>query len=732
MEARKGYLLIALSLFLLIPPARTEDRPKVGLVLAGGGAKGAAHIPILKLIDELEIQIDLIAGTSAGGIVGGLYAAGYSGAEIESVFDTADWNDLFSDKAPRNSQPYFEKRLDGRYQLELPLRKGIPSTPRGLISGQKFYDLFSSLTFPLAGDIDFDTLPIPFRCLAVDIVSGKEVVLKNGSLARAMRATMSIPTLLAPVEWDGCLLVDGGVLNNLPVDVAKDMGAEIIIAVDLASPLSPQEELATAEKILGQTLQTVELEQKKDKLADVDVLIWPDLRGLSSTDYFFPEKMAQIKDRGEEAALKARPALLALQAKFGLKRSPRSRGRAFAPSARRTLGSVVISGNQKIPASFIARLFGLKAGDRVDAARVSFQVNELYALGYFENVQNDVFRGEDDKIDLHLTLRERPRANLRLGLGYNSYRNLVAAAGLYATNLPFPGLRLENELEVAGLTRFFSKISYPTKTLDFPVYPMAYLRYKNVPTRLYGGAGEVITSYRDRSFSLGGGLGFLLKKSLNLELAYELEWMNIRSQPAFSPLEPLPELKPELRKVELGATIDTLDDLRLPKNGFYLRALYEGSYKSLKSDMAYELAEASADIYATFRKKHTLRLYGYWGTSRGNIPFYKHLNEGRPGTFVGMDYDQLQGNRLKILRGEFRYDYTNLVQFKIMANIALDLEQRWPDVTYTPGVLWGAGTGVVIDSPLGPLELVVALGSKGVDDPATVQALAYLELGARF
>jgi NTE family protein len=731
-EGRNRYFLIAFSLLFLVPPAHSEDRPKIGLVLGGGGAKGAAHIPVLKLLDELDFPIDFIAGTSAGGIVGGLYAAGYSGAEIEELFAGADWSDLFSDRPQRDLQPYFEKRLDGRYQLALFPLKGIPSTPQGLVSGQKIFDLLSSLTFPLAGDIDFDELPIPFRCLAVDIINGKEVVLKSGSLARAIRATSAIPTLLAPVEWDEYLLVDGGVLNNLPIDVVKDMGADIVIAVDLAGPLSTREELATAEKILGQTLQTVELEQKKDKMGQVDLLIWPDLKGLSSTDYFFPEKMAQIKERGEEAARQARPALRALQEKLGLRRSPQSRARSMNPTGKRVLGSIVVTGNNKIPASFIAKLFGLKTGDLVDAKRISRQVNELYAVGYFENILYDIFPGDSDRIDLRLTLRELPRSNLRLGLHYDGYHNLIAAAGFFATNFPFPGLRLENELEVAGRTRFFSKISYPTKTLDFPVYPLAYLSYQNIPKRIYWEAGEILASYRDRSFALGGGLGFLLKKSLNLELAFEQEWMNIRPQPAFYPLEPLPDLKPELRKVELRATIDTLDDFRIPKNGLYLKAVYEGSYKSLGSDTAYELAEASADIYATFREKNTLRLYGYWGTSRGDLPFYKHLNQGRPGTFVGMGYDQLQGNAMKILRGEFRYDYTNLVQFKVMANVALDLEQRWPEVTYAPGILWGAGTGVVINSPLGPLELVFSLGSNGAGDPNTLQTVAYLELGARF
>lgn len=732
MKGRKSYCLVALSLLLLIPTLRSETRPKIGLVLSGGGAKGGAHIPVLKLLDELEFPVDFIAGTSAGGIVGGLYAAGYSGAEIERILDEIDWDDIFSDRPPRRLQPFFEKRLDGRHQLVLFPRGGIPSTPQGLISGQKFFNYFSSLTFPLSGDIDFDRLPIPFRCLAVDIISGTQVVLKNGSLARALRATMAIPTLLAPVEWGEHLLVDGGLLNNLPIDVVMDMGADIIIAVDLAGPLSSREELATVDKILGQSLQAVELDQKKDKLDKVDVLIRPDMKGLSSADYFSPEKMARIKQQGEEAAREARPSLLALRERFGLERRPPLRARIIAPDQKRLLGHVLITGNDKIPASFIIKLLGLKTGQRADAAEIGRKIDELYALGYFETIQYDIFPGQGDSIDLRLVLRERPRANVRLGLRYNGYHNLVAAAGLYSTNFPIPGLRLENELEFAGLTRFFSKISYPTETLDFPVYPLAYLRYKNVPTRFYGDDGEVLTSYRDRSFSLGGGVGFLLKKSLNLEIVYEQEWMNIRSQPAFFPQDPNLEFKADLRKLGLQATIDTLDNPRLPENGLYLRALLEGSYESLGTATAYERAEAWADIYTTFRAKNTLRLYGYWGASRGDLPFYKRLNQGRPETFVGMGYDQIQGDSMKILRGEFRYKFTNFVHFKIMANVALDFEKRGLDAIRPPGALWGAGTGVVIDSPLGPLDLVFSLGSKGISDPGTLQAVAYLELGARF
>jgi NTE family protein len=732
--AKNGRLLFSLCLLLTFSPsAHPQDRPKVGLVLSGAGAKGVAHLPILKLLDELDFPVDYIAGTSAGGIMGGLYAAGYSGAEIERIISALDWVDLFSDRPPRGLTPYFEKRLDGRYQLEFPLRKGLPSTPRGLIAGQKFYNLFSSLFFPLTGDLDFNDLPIPFRCVAVDIITGKQVILDRGSLARALRATMAIPTIFAPVEWEEYLLVDGGLLNNLPVDVVKDMGAEIVIAVDLANPLSTREELATAEKILGQSLQVVEVEQKKGKMDKVDLLIWPDMKGLSSTDYFSPDRMARIRERGEEAARKAQPALEALKEKHGLSRAlGKDTEIPLGRDQKRTLGQVVFTGNTKIPSSFIAKLFGLKPDDIVDAALITRQLNELYSLRYFEDIQYDVFPGEAKRIDLRLSVRELPRGNFRVGLRYDNYHKLVAAAGLYATNFPFPGLRLDNDLEVAGLTRILSKVSFPTETLNFPVYPLIHARYEDVPTRLYWGDGRVITTYKDRSFSLGGGLGFLLKKSLNLELSYELERMNIKSQPEFALVETSPTLEHNLRKIEVAATFDTLDDRRVPKNGLLFRGLHEGSYRSLGSEAAFELTEASLDVYSTPREKNTIRLHGYWGTSRGDVPFYKHHNQGRPAAFVGMAFDQLQGNRMTVLRADYIYSYTNLVQFKLMANVAVGLRQQRPNVTYSPKALWGLGSAVAITTPLGLLELTYGLGSRGFSDPNTLVSVVYLELGTRF
>ena len=215
-----------------------DDRPKIGLVLSGGGARGFAHIGVLKMLDSLNFPVDYIAGTSIGGLIGALYACGYKGAEIEKIVNSADWDALLSDTPARNTIPYLQKYDDSKYQIQLSLQGITPVVPSGLIQGQKICLLISELLVKDGTVYNFDNLKIPLHCVAVDLISGNEVILQSGSLAQAMRATMSIPTIFSPVEWGDSILVDGGMVNNLPVDVVKEMGADLVIAVDVGNRLT--------------------------------------------------------------------------------------------------------------------------------------------------------------------------------------------------------------------------------------------------------------------------------------------------------------------------------------------------------------------------------------------------------------------------------------------------------------------------------------------------------------
>ena len=227
--------------------AQTQARPKIGLVLAGGGAKGAAHVGVLKVIEELRIPIDFVVGTSMGSIVGGLYASGMSPQEIEKAIEDIDWTDLFVDAPERADRSFRRKTDDALYLFKAKpgFGDGKIKLPLAYIQGQKFDLQLNRLTQRVAAVHDFDKLPIPFRAVAADLETGEEVILKSGNLARSIRASMAVPGAFDPVEMDGKLLIDGGIANNIPVSVARAMGAEVLIVSELGTAMLTREEITS-------------------------------------------------------------------------------------------------------------------------------------------------------------------------------------------------------------------------------------------------------------------------------------------------------------------------------------------------------------------------------------------------------------------------------------------------------------------------------------------------------
>ncbi len=252
-------------------------RKKIGLVLSGGGAKGFAHIGVLKLIDQAGIKIDFIGGTSMGSVVGGLYASGYTGMQIDSIFRATNFDELITDYIPRTSKNFFEKRNDEMYAFTLPLNKFKISIPTALSKGMYNYNLLVRLTDKVKDVSDFNKLPIPFLCIATDIETGEEVLLNNGYLPQALLASSAFPTIFSPVEINGRLLVDGGVTNNYPVEEIKKLGADIIIGVDVQDDLKDRKSLKEATRILVQISNLQMIKKMKIKQALTDIYIKPDI-----------------------------------------------------------------------------------------------------------------------------------------------------------------------------------------------------------------------------------------------------------------------------------------------------------------------------------------------------------------------------------------------------------------------------------------------------------------------
>jgi NTE family protein len=360
-------------------------RPRVGLVLSGGGARGATHIGVLKMLDELHVPIDVIAGTSMGAVVGGLYASGMSGDEIQKAMASLDWQAAFRDRPPRTELDYRRKEEDRQFLVNLPV--GLQGKklviPKGLVQGQMLTETLRQLTLPVAAITDFDRLPTRFRAVATNLETGAKRVIGDGDLTTAMRASMSVPGLFAPVEYRGELLVDGGLTDNLPIDIARSMGVDILIVVDAGFPLQPRKNLNSLPGITNQMLSILlrkDIERDLATLGPNDIVVRPQLGDFSSYD--FPETM-KIVDAGEVAAQVVGTQLAALALSdddYARYQQARSRIRSGLP----TVQFVRVAPDSKNYQRPIEDMFDQFQGQTLDPQALKTEVGALYGRGNLE------------------------------------------------------------------------------------------------------------------------------------------------------------------------------------------------------------------------------------------------------------------------------------------------------------------------------------------------------------
>lgn len=384
------------------------SRPKIGLVLGGGGARGAAHVGVLKVLEEMRIPVDAIAGTSMGAIIGGLYASGMSADEIAHVLTKIDWEDAFRNDQPRPDLSFRRKEDDFSFLIDfdLGLKEGRFLIPKGVLYGQKQNRIFRSLLWPYITLNDFDALPIPYRAVATDIVSGRMQVLDSGSLINAMRASMSIPGLFQPVAWQGRMLVDGGISNNLPIDVGRDMGADILIVVDVNADLHSEEALQTALEITDQ-VSNVFIKINTDRLiktlSDKDILIKPDLKGVASTDF---SSIARVIPAGHTAAEQHYEQLQKLSL-------PESDYQLYEKKRRKAQGkrslkidAVNIKTNSAVSTDVIATRVLTQPGDFLELEQLEEDLARIYGMQYFEHVDADIVNRDDE---IHLDINAQAK-----------------------------------------------------------------------------------------------------------------------------------------------------------------------------------------------------------------------------------------------------------------------------------------------------------------------------------
>ena len=640
-------LALAVPLASVAADTPAPARPRIGLCLAGGGARGGAHVGVLKVLEELRIPVDCIAGTSIGSIVGGLYASGYSPQELDSVIVNVDWATVFKDTPPRQQQEFRRKEEDRLpyFGMEFGVNEGKLRLASGLISGQRLNFLLRELTLHTTGIGDFDELPIPYRAVAADLADGSMVVLEHCSLADALRASMSIPGAFTPVRIDGRTLVDGGMVRNLPYDVVKAMGADVVIGVDVGTPVG---ELPDDQSFLGVIMRTLDLATKTNvavsraQFTSADLLMIPDLGRVTTAS--FP-LMGEAAERGEEIAR----ANLERLKEFSVSEEEYAAWREGQRAGRRSrtirIGTVGVESSGRVDPRRIAPRIRTAAGEPLDLEVLQEDLTRVYRIGEFQSVD---FRlastGDDSTSGLVITAQEKPWGPdyVRFGLALADHFDGNATYNLliYHRRAELNALGGEWRNQVAFGNRF---------VVDTEIYqPLDYrgrffvapdVNFKADKYKTFDRDGEGVNVDRD---------GW--EARLDLGLTYSI-WGEIRcgvyqghSQGSTEDVTVPYEFDDDEGGWRARIAFDRLDNVDFPRAGWSFNADARLSRTGLGADRAYDRASMRA-LGATSTGRLTMLARAEGGTSfNSTLPLYDRYALGGFTRMSGLEPGQMQGD----------------------------------------------------------------------------------------
>ncbi|HNY63954.1 MAG TPA: patatin-like phospholipase family protein [Deltaproteobacteria bacterium] len=705
--------------------------PKIGLVLSGGGARGAAHVGILKVLEERHIPVSCIVGTSMGSIVGGLYSSGMTVSELEGIAVETDWDGLFTDRIPRRSINYRDKPDWPGYitGLNLDLERYI-EIPQGLVSGKRLDLMLRSLT--LNAPENFDDFPIPFRSIASDIETGNAVVLSRGDLAKALRASMAIPGVFAPVEIDGRLLVDGGVANNLAIDVAKGMGADIVIAVNIGTPLSTRDSLNDFLGVIDQItniLTNKNVEAQLKVLGPGDTLLTPEL-GTITTGSF--DRMGEAIGIGQRTASEAGRDLSRYEVSAEEYRAFRAEqlGKARQP------GSIdfVRFEQKSIPGSTFLLAMVTKGADRILKKDVmAYNIFELYKRGDFEDIDFSIVE-EDGKQGLLIRTKPKEKSKNTVDLGLelvgtarkdNSFRVMLRHT---ATRLNRLGAEWKNELWLGQRSRLFTEIYQPLNPFIWHLFIAPGFEYENYPVELYQDHSDdhAVAEYRIRSRNAGVDLGLQMGEYGELRFGY----LKGKTRSSLDTgISGLPDQEADNGAYRLALKLDRLDNPFFPTQGGIFKAGYLYGREKLGDDENHESIDATV-MKPVSRDPHTVIFRGRWATNFDSTGFLaRGFFLGGLFNLSGLNADQVFGNHLAL--GEVIYlarvrKLSPLVGGNLYAGASFEAGNVWFDRSdVSTGDLIHAGSVFIgIDSNIGPIYLGFGYAECG-------QSALYFSLGGK-
>ncbi len=559
-------------------------RPKICLVLSGGGARGFAHIGVLKQLEALRIPIDCVTGTSMGAVIGGLYASGMSANEIEKRIVKLRLDDIAVDRVERTIVPHALREEDKQYPLgaTMGLSANGVRLPTGAVQATQFLELLHNWTAHLKSDVDFDDLPVPFRAVATNLETGKAVIFNKGPLHLAIRASMAAPGMFAPVEIDGDLLTDGGLVKNLPVDLAKQMGADVIIAVNIGTPLLPRTQLSSLINVSQQMVNILteqNVEQQKALLTADDILIEPNLGDISFVDF---GRSAQATEIGNKAAIAMREKLMPYsvsKAEYAahLKRDPD----AELPPIK--IGFVEVTSNGIIPGGEILRQVDVKAGTPYNAEEINLKLAKLNITREYDGITHELIQ-RDGEYGVKIKANERNwgphylRFGLALSSGFEGTGGFRLQVGHRRPWLNDSGMEWRNDLEFGNTQRLRSELRQPVSE-DRSRLIAPYVEINNNTRNVYRDETR-IAEYDFKQGRIGldyigdigerGSLGeyrFGIEAK-NYKVRPKLGLLQVNTSDGSSSIAALPRVNLKQGGVKLGFVVDQLSDPSFPRYGY--------------------------------------------------------------------------------------------------------------------------------------------------------------------
>jgi len=713
-----SFLLLMLSVLatsITTPIASAQEqfeRPKIGLALSGGGARGAAHVGVIQVLEEMHIPIDYIAGTSMGAIVGGLYASGMSSDDIAKQMEQMDWISMFQDKPTRPERTQRLKDDDNTYLFEG--RVGVSASglnfAKASVIGQKFDLVLKSLTLPVIEISDFDNLPIPFRAVAMDITTGEEVILSEGDLALAMHASMAIPGVFSPVKLNDKLLVDGGAANNLPVSVVRAMGADIVIAIDISTPLLKQDELKGALSIISQLtglLTRRNTEAQIKTLTKTDVFIVPDLGAIETMSF---ELVTEAIEKGMSAAeiQKQELTILSIDKEHYQSHVDEQSGKT-KQHVDTVIHFVRFENDSKLDEQVLRDHFGVKAGQPLELDKIELGISKVHGLDIFESVTYDLVT-EQGKTGIVVEAKQKTwgtdylqagielssdfsgSSSYNIGLAYTA-KPINKLNGEWRTGVQLgedPGVFTEIYQPLDSGARYFTHgglswtnnvVSLYNDDISRPeaAYDVAEWKLRLAVGRNFGNWGDARIGVARITGNADVSIGAPALEDIDFDDGYFFA----------------------------KGRVDTIDNLDFPRFGTSASLEWLGSSDSLGADNDYDQVNLELGHARSWGDDSVIASIGYGSTISGDTPINNRYELGGFMNLSGLNRDQLSGQHFALITLAYQRRFFKSRFISTYAGAAIQAGDVWEDKNdmSTTDLLASGTLFVGTDTPVGPIYL---------------------------